>query len=46
MRAVARGEPPRYLVVNADESEPGNFKACPSSSSRTSWKTRPPPLPT
>ena len=26
MRAVARGEPPRYLVVNADESEPGNFK--------------------
>ncbi|RTH16607.1 hypothetical protein CSW41_09210 [Thermus scotoductus] len=46
MRAVARGEPPRYLVVNADESEPGNFKACPSSSSRTSWKRRPPPLPT
>ncbi|WP_038046501.1 NADH-ubiquinone oxidoreductase-F iron-sulfur binding region domain-containing protein [Thermus caliditerrae] len=26
LRAVARGEPPRYLVVNADESEPGNFK--------------------
>jgi NADH:ubiquinone oxidoreductase subunit F (NADH-binding) len=26
MRAVARGEAPRYLVVNADESEPGNFK--------------------
>lgn len=26
MRAVAKGEPPRYLVVNADESEPGNFK--------------------
>ncbi len=26
MRAVARGEAPKYLVVNADESEPGNFK--------------------
>ncbi len=26
MRAVAQGEPPKYLVVNADESEPGNFK--------------------
>jgi NADH-quinone oxidoreductase subunit F len=26
MRAVVRGEAPRYLVVNADESEPGNFK--------------------
>ncbi|MGC8876734.1 NADH-ubiquinone oxidoreductase-F iron-sulfur binding region domain-containing protein [Thermus sp.] len=26
MRAVAQGEPPKYLVANADESEPGNFK--------------------
>ncbi|GAB5601686.1 hypothetical protein FJNA_02100 [Thermus sp. FJN-A] len=26
MRAVAQGAPPRYLVVNGDESEPGNFK--------------------
>jgi len=26
MRAVARGAAPKYLVVNADESEPGNFK--------------------
>lgn len=23
---MAQGEPPKYLVVNADESEPGNFK--------------------
>ncbi|GAA6754567.1 hypothetical protein Thermus77420_00410 [Thermus thalpophilus] len=26
MRAVAKGASPKYLVVNADESEPGNFK--------------------
>ncbi len=26
MRAVAQGQAPKYLVVNADESEPGNFK--------------------
>ncbi len=26
MRTVAQGPPPKYLVVNADESEPGNFK--------------------
>lgn len=26
LRAVAQGKPPRYLVVNGDESEPGNFK--------------------
>ncbi|AEV16242.1 NADH dehydrogenase i chain f [Thermus sp. CCB_US3_UF1] len=26
LRAVAQGQAPKYLVVNADESEPGNFK--------------------
>ncbi|WP_018112369.1 NADH-ubiquinone oxidoreductase-F iron-sulfur binding region domain-containing protein [Thermus igniterrae] len=26
LRAVAQGQPPKYVVVNADESEPGNFK--------------------